>query len=70
VEDEVYILRKGDIVNIPRRFTHSFTSGRGCVFEEVSTAYLSNDSVYEDVNIRKITREQKITTVPIEKLLL
>jgi len=42
IEDNVHVLSKGDILNVPRRFTHSFATKNGCVFEEISTAYLKH----------------------------
>lgn len=69
IEDEKYSLSKGDLINVPRRFTHSFSTEYGCVFEEVSTAYLNNDSVYEDENIRKIAKMDKVTDFTLSDFL-
>lgn len=69
IEDEYSHLTKGEIINVPRRFTHSFSTDTGCVFEEVSTAYLNNDSVYEDIAVRNMPRDEKVTVVPLSVLL-
>jgi N-acetylneuraminate synthase len=68
IEEDVHTLARGDIVNVPRRFNHSFTTKKGCVFEEISTAYLQNDSVYEDESIRKMAVSEKVTELPISVL--
>lgn len=65
IEEETSRLTKGDLINVPRRFTHSFSTERGCVFEEVSTAYLNNDSVYEDDEIKNVSKEKKLTILPL-----
>jgi N-acetylneuraminate synthase len=69
VEEETAELTKGDILNVPRRFTHSFSSDSGCVFEEVSTAYLNNDSVYEDSDIKNMPKDKKVTVLPLSLFL-
>jgi N-acetylneuraminate synthase len=68
VEDETYTLTRGDVLNIPRRFTHSFRTQNGCVFEEISTAYLNNDSVYEDKEIGQSPKSFRTTVLPISVL--
>ncbi len=40
--------RRNDIVVIPRGVRHTFTSPAGAVIEEISSAYLSDDSFYTD----------------------
>ena len=37
-----------------RGVEHSFTSKEGCIFEEVSTTHVKNDSYYEDEKIVKL----------------
>lgn len=68
LEDDIYTLTKGDILNIPRRFIHSFSTRNGCVFEEISTVYLQNDSIYEDKIIQETPRNQRSTLFPPEIL--
>ena len=48
-------LERGKAVLIPRGTKHSFTSKGGCVIEEISTTHYSGDSVYENVDINKLT---------------
>ncbi|MCH5261299.1 MAG: cupin domain-containing protein [Lachnospiraceae bacterium] len=69
IEDETVELSKGDLVNVPRRYAHSFSTANGCVFEEVSTAYLNNDSVYDDPSIKRMVTDEKVTSLPISVLL-
>jgi N-acetylneuraminate synthase len=69
VEDETHTLTKGDVLNVPRRYTHSFRTQNGCVFEEISTAYLNNDSIYEDKEIGQSPRSFRITVLPMSALL-
>jgi N-acetylneuraminate synthase len=69
VEEDEHTLLKGDILNVPRRFTHSFKTKNGCVFEEISTAYLDNDSVYDDKRIQQAPKSFRTTVLPIEAIL-
>lgn len=69
IEEETSRLEKGDLISVPRRFTHSFATEHGCVFEEVSTAYLNNDSVYEDESIRKMEKKDKVNVYGIPEFL-
>lgn len=69
IEEETVELSKGDLVNVPRRYSHSFSTANGCVFEEVSTAYLNNDSVYDDPNIKNMLTDAKVTSLPLSILL-
>jgi N-acetylneuraminate synthase len=68
VEEETHTLGKGEILNVPRRFNHSFYTENGCVFEEISTAYLNNDSVYDEVRLQKTPKHIKNTTLPVSVL--
>jgi hypothetical protein len=69
VEEKSHTLKRGDIVNIPRRYNHKFYTENGCVFEEISTAYLQNDSVYDDESIKTIGWDIKITEFPLSLVL-
>lgn len=69
IEDKKVYLQKGDLINVPRRFTHSFCTESGCVFEEVSTAYLNNDSVYEDEHIRQMLKKDRVTVCSLSNFL-
>jgi len=48
-------LKPGDIVTIEKMEKHSFATKNGVVFEEISTTAFSNDSVYTDEKINKMT---------------
>ncbi len=58
-----YILRPGDTLTVPPGVWHSFRTETGCVFEEISTTAFSNDSVYRDPEINKLSSEQRKTKV-------
>ncbi|MDR2726688.1 MAG: N-acetylneuraminate synthase family protein [Deltaproteobacteria bacterium] len=45
--DRKRTLRRGETMTVERGAPHSFSSEKGCVFEEISTTHLSNDSYYE-----------------------
>lgn len=47
-------IHAGETVTVERGVPHSFTSKDGCVFEEVSTTHVKNDSFYEDERIAKM----------------
>ena len=42
---------------------HSFSSKKGCIFEEISTTHYNNDSVYKDNKINLMKRESRKTIV-------
>ncbi len=69
IEDETTKLSKGELINVPRRFTHSFSTDTGCVFEEVSTAYLNNDSVYEEAEVANVSKDKKVTVLPLTEFM-
>jgi quercetin dioxygenase-like cupin family protein len=47
------ICGKNEVVIIPRGVRHAFTSAKGAVIEEISSAYSQNDSYYTDTSINK-----------------
>ena len=49
------------MMKIERGVPHSFTSKDGCVFEEVSTTHVKNDSYYEDERINKMDLMERKT---------
>ena len=53
LKDVTRDIHTGEIVTVERGIPHSFTSKDGCVFEEVSTTHVKNDSYYEDERIAK-----------------
>jgi len=42
-------LQKGDTKTVERGVKHSFSSQKGCVFEEISTTHKKQDSYYDDI---------------------
>lgn len=54
-------IHTGEIVTVERGVPHSFTSKDGCVFEEVSTTHVKNDSYYEDERIAKMDLMERKT---------
>lgn len=53
VEREGFSLMPGELFNIERGQDHSFSTKTGVIFEEISTKYVMNDSVYLDHTIRE-----------------
>ena len=43
----------GGVVTVERNMHHAFTSVNGCIFEEISTTHVKNDSYYADEVIAK-----------------
>jgi sialic acid synthase SpsE/quercetin dioxygenase-like cupin family protein len=56
-------LLPGDLVTVLPGVWHEFSSEHGCVFEELSTTALSDDSFYRDPQIMKLTSAQRKTVV-------
>ena len=62
LEGKVYNLLPGSIITINPNMKHSFKSIGGCIFEEISTRHLLDDSFYSDPIISKNTeRKSKIS---------
>ena len=66
-DDGKYLLKPGELLSIERGESHSFSSDTGVVFEEMSTTYIKNDSIYEDCDIGKRSYEQRRTLIPLCK---
>ena len=62
-EENRYLLKPGEILDVERGEEHSFRSTTGAVFEEISTTYVRNDSIYIDQKISGATYEQRKTFV-------
>lgn len=62
------LLEPGEIMTVERGESHSFKSMSGAVFEELSTTYIKNDSVYEDRSIREQTYAQRKTRITLSQL--
>ena len=56
-------LLPGDVLTVLPGVWHEFSSDTGCVFEELSTTALSDDSFYRDPEIVKLTGAQRKTVV-------
>jgi len=59
----IHRMKPDDIVLVERGAWHSFTTGAGAIFEEVSTTHLDGDSFYEDERISKLDPIQRKTTL-------
>jgi N-acetylneuraminate synthase len=46
-------VNSGDVITVERGAQHAFTSVHGCIFEEISTTHVMNDSYYTDSTIAK-----------------
>jgi sialic acid synthase SpsE/mannose-6-phosphate isomerase-like protein (cupin superfamily) len=56
------ICRKNDIVIIPRKVKHAFTSAGGAVIEEISSTYAPGDSFYTDPVITQLEPRKTYVT--------
>ena len=52
IEGTEHLLKPGEIIHVERGQDHSFYTKTGVVFEEISTMYVRNDSVYLEEQIR------------------
>lgn len=50
LEGKNEVLKKGETKTVERGIKHSFSSKTGCVFEEISTTHIKNDSYYDDID--------------------
>lgn len=59
-----YLLNPGDKVNLKKSGWHEFSAGpNGCIFEELSTTSLNNDSFYKNKKIKKLKRDNRKTYI-------
>ena len=63
VEKEKYNLKAGELFTIEQGMLHSFYSKAGCIFEEISTTHIPNDSYYIDPRIMHLTHKERKTLV-------
>ena len=61
--DRQKTLKPGDTLTVLPGVWHRFWTETGCVFEEISTTAFSDDSVYRDPEINKLTSAQRKTQV-------
>ena len=57
----------GEMLHIERGQDHSFSTAGGTIFEEISTMYVPNDSVYLDPKIASKTYTERRTTLKPEQ---
>jgi N-acetylneuraminate synthase len=58
-----HFLLPGDTLLVQPNEWHKFHTLDGCVFEEISTTHINNDSFYEDPDIARLPRERRKTNV-------
>jgi N-acetylneuraminate synthase len=63
LENRKKMLHPGDTLTILPGVWHRFWTDTGVVFEEISTTAHSNDSIYRDPDINKLTSKQRKTLV-------
>ncbi len=63
VDGRIRVLERGDTLLVLPGVWHRFWSEAGCVFEEISTTHFTNDSVYRDEAINKLSSAQRKTVV-------
>ncbi len=61
-----HTLSNGELINIEQKMRHSFGTKTGVVFEEISTTYVPNDSIYTDEKIRNASYDERRTTLNSE----
>jgi len=59
INDQVHKLILGNTIIINPKDKHSFSSKNGCVFEEISTTHYSNDSIYQEPSINKLSLDER-----------
>jgi N-acetylneuraminate synthase len=63
LDDKVYHLKPGDQLLVERNTWHAFKSGKGAIFEEISTTHYRNDSFYQDEVIAALDPMQRKTVL-------
>lgn len=53
MEGRLRVMLPGDVIVVRRGVRHLFYTSTGVIFEEISTTYFKNDSIYEDSEINK-----------------
>lgn len=65
--EEKLTLSPGDLFTVHRGVMHQFSSKAGCVFEEISTTQLSDDSFYKDESISQRPRHERKTKIAAKR---
>lgn len=63
IDEAIFKLHPGEMHHVERGESHSFRTDSGVVFEEISTMYMPNDSVYTEEPIRRASYAQRRTTI-------
>ena len=63
LNNEKYVLKRGEKITVPPGVWHSFSTDVGCVFEEISTRAIPGDSYYKDPNISNKKNAERKTSV-------
>ena len=58
-----HVMLPGDLLLVQPNEWHKFHTLDGCVFEEISTTHINNNSFYEDPEIARLPRERRKTNV-------
>ncbi|OGY43096.1 MAG: sialic acid synthase [Candidatus Buchananbacteria bacterium RIFCSPHIGHO2_01_FULL_39_14] len=61
IEGRKRLLYPGDKLLIQRGMRHSFWTEDGAIFEEISTTHFTDDSFYDDPEVRKLSLEERKT---------
>ena len=67
IEEQEYLLEPGEMLHIERGQDHYNKTDTGAVFEEISTMYMPNDSVYIEQNIRETRYAQRKTSIRMDE---
>ena len=67
INGEDHVLSEGEMVSIERGEDHYFYSENGVIFEELSTMYVPNDSIYLDEDFKNADYSSRRTTLNPEE---
>ncbi|MBR6400975.1 MAG: cupin domain-containing protein [Firmicutes bacterium] len=67
LEGENHYILPGEMLHIERGQDHAFSTEKGVVFEEISTMYVPNDSIYLDSEIAKAGYAIRRTTISADE---
>ncbi len=62
LDDQKRQVHVGDVVTVPRGVRHRFYTHSGCVFEEISSTHLKDDSYYTDSSIGRNHHRKTLLT--------
>ena len=61
LDGKQHLLHEGQVITVERSMAHAFSSASGCIFEEISTTHVKNDSYYEDPAISNLDLMERKT---------